>query len=170
MKYWLMALIMAILVISSCATSVQSMKNTGPLYTVDYVQGNDNSDARITLDTYGGCAAFTGRRANGTQEIQTPLKKGDRITEISAHGYGLTGYGNHGVAHVAIEAEEDWTDESQPTCVFIDTTAQGSLSPERRFIIHSDGNIEMPNLPKSDPHKPGYLWVDRNGFVRMSVN
>ena len=74
----------------------------------------------------------------------------------------------HGVAHVAIEAEEDWTDDSQPTRVIIDTTPAGSLFPIKHFIIHSDGSIEMPNLPRTDPQKAGYLWVDSRGYVRMS--
>ena len=127
------------LILNNNSTTPQA----APASTVLHLAGADGFIARALLDVYGTstCATFTGRAARGTAASPSALQSGDQITELSAHGYGATGYSASGRAHVRAEADENWTDASHPTRWIFDVTPSGTIVPVEALRIMSTGYI-----------------------------
>jgi len=131
---------------------------TATTNTVLHIAQADAAVGRLLVDVYGTstCAVFEGRAARGTAASPSALQSGDQITEISAHGYGATGYAPSGRGHVRFEADGNWTDTSNPTRLYIDVTPNSSTVPVEAMRITNAGWIGInQNTPVCRVHIVG---------------
>jgi hypothetical protein len=99
----------------------------------------------ISADTYSatGGPAYLGRRSRGTIASPSSTQAGDGLNAFIARGYGATAFGSNNVAAILLNAEENFTDTSQPTYIDFGTTASGSVSRSQRMRINSAGDISI---------------------------
>jgi hypothetical protein len=149
---------------NNAATPPTSTSNT-----VAHFAQSDGNIGRVIVDVYGTstCAVFEGRAARGTGASRSALQSGDQIVELSAHGYGATGYSSSGRGHVRFEADGNWTDASQPTRLVINVTPSASITPVEAMRILNSGYIGINyNAPDTYLHIYGD-HVGGTGLMHM---
>jgi len=102
-----------------------------------------NSEApKINLDAYGSISQISFRRANGTQATPSALLSGEQMANISAFGYGATGYTTSNRGFITFNADENWTDAAQGSRIaFATTSASTAAAATERMRINSSGNV-----------------------------
>jgi len=81
---------------------------------------------RHLLEGFGGVAAITFRRANGTLPSSlSAVQSGDNLAFFSVLGYGATGYNGNISAALFASATENWTDSAIGSKWTIQATANG---------------------------------------------
>lgn len=104
--------------------------------------GADATVARFEADSFGAIAAFTARRANGTDASPTALLSGDQIGAFNFHGFYVTG----GPAYSSVQANlagyaaQNWTSTNQGTKVVIRTTPNNSTTLTDALTVGQDGS------------------------------
>ena len=106
---------------------------------------NGATTTRIMLDSFGttGYAAFSGRSARGSSAAPSAIQLDDIITNLSAWGYGATGYSATARGALVLTADENWTDTAQGTRAGFFTTAPGTLLTLERIRVWGDGGISI---------------------------
>jgi filamentous hemagglutinin len=99
--------------------------------------------ADVFMGTGGGYAVFAGRAARGTVGSPSALQLGDEITNLSAWGYGATGYSAAARGYVSIFAAENWTDAAQGTRIGLFTTMPGGVVTSEKIRIWGDGGLQL---------------------------
>ena len=121
-----------------------------PIHQIGAVAPNVVSDTYLNT----GGPAYLGRRARGTFASPSATQAGDGLNAFIARGYGSTGFGTNNVAAILLNAEENFTDTSQPTHIAFGTTASGSITRSERMRIDSSGRV---GIGISSPTAPLHL-------------
>lgn len=104
------------------------------------VVGADSNVARVEADSFGAIAAFTARRANGTNASKTAIASGDQIGAFNYHGYYVTGGPAYSGVQASVQglATQNWTSTTLGTKVVISTTPNGSTALTTALTIDQD--------------------------------
>jgi hypothetical protein len=137
---------------SGGTAGVISLTSTGGVFTLKNVAGSDglvitNNTAApafgqgVDLVDDGGQAvfcttaygvndnpAFLGRQARGTAASPTASQTGDILSQLTAHGYGATGFSSSSRGKFQVLAAEDWTDAAQGSYINIQLTQPGTTT------------------------------------------
>lgn len=108
------------------------------------IVGANADSPRLQFDAYGTGALtlIVFRKANGTLASPSALNSGDQIGNISAWGYGATGYSTTNRGYISFFADEAWTDSAQGTRIVFATATAGAASPGvERMRITANGNV-----------------------------
>jgi hypothetical protein len=104
-----------------------------------------NQGATATLTSFntgfGNASTVRARRARGSAGAPTALLASDILLELTAQGYGTTGYGPAAVAAISMGTTQNWTDAAQGTQISFSTTPNGSTTPGTRMVISNSGNV-----------------------------
>jgi hypothetical protein len=104
--------------------------------------GSDGLNSRVENHSFGGYAAFTGVRADGTSASPTALAAGDCISSFSARGYAASGYSSASAGDIRIFANSSWaTAGNQDTYMIFETTSTGSVTVAERMRVTAAGNL-----------------------------
>jgi hypothetical protein len=106
------------------------------------ISGSGNTTVNVT--TYSANAfgpALTGKKARGTQAAPTSVLNNDALLDLSANGYGATGFAGLNSANISMRASENWTDTAQGSIMNFSTTASGTTGPVTRMTIGPTGNV-----------------------------
>ena len=98
----------------------------------------------INVTTYSPNAFgpnLIGKKARGTQGSPTSVLNNDALLDLSANGYGATGFANINSASISMRAAENWTDTAQGSIINFSTTASGTTAPISRMTIGPQGRI-----------------------------
>ena len=106
-----------------------------------YVVGADSVQTRITQDSFADYVAFTGRRSNGTAASPTATLSGEVISQFTGRGYGATQWAAASTGLLQIQAEENFTNTSNPTSVSILTTPSASVTAVEAFRFGPAGQF-----------------------------
>jgi hypothetical protein len=107
--------------------------------------------ADVFMGTGGGFAVFAGRAARGTVGSPSALQIGDEITNLSAWGYGSTGYSAAARGYVSIFAAENWTDTAQGTHIGLWTTTPSGIVTTEKVRVWGDGGIQIGGAFSESP-------------------
>jgi hypothetical protein len=108
------------------------------------IVGANADSPRLQFDAYGTGALtlIVFRKANGTLASPSALNSGDQIGNISAWGYGATGYSTSNRGYISFFADEAWTDSAQGTRIVFATATAGAASPGvERMRITANGDV-----------------------------
>jgi hypothetical protein len=102
----------------------------------------DGADTRIVLDAHGTGVhgALTIRSSRGTAASPSAIQAGDKIGEMGARGYGLTGFSGASLARIAMYANENWTDSDQGTKIVIEVAGNGTVAAEELATFTGGGS------------------------------
>jgi hypothetical protein len=121
--------------------------NSTALGTDIHVTGADNTQTRLTQDTFGTGAyvVFTGRAARGTAASPSQTQSGDTITQFTGRGFssGSLQFGNSSTGRVDVVAAENFTDTSRATNVQVFTTASGAITPTAVATFSSAAGLSV---------------------------
>ncbi|HEX3574564.1 MAG TPA: hypothetical protein VHU42_08200, partial [Rhodopila sp.] len=105
------------------------------------VIGKDATGVKVEVDGYGGTPGFAGRRADGTQAAPTAVAANDTLMQMSAFGYGATGFSAAFRASYNIYSAEGWTDTAQGTFHSFFTTAKGTTTTSEKARLSDAGHL-----------------------------
>lgn len=100
----------------------------------------DTVIARVECDAFGANAAFTCRRANGTNASKTAIASGDTLGAFNIHGYYVTGgpsYSNSQASMTGL-ATQNWTSTNQGTKLVFATTPNNSTTLTTALTLDQD--------------------------------
>jgi hypothetical protein len=120
------------------------------------INGNGNAGvtrvlADVAMGIGGGYAVFAGRACRGTLTAPSALQAGDEITNLSAWGYGATGYSSAARGFVSIFTAENWTDAAQGTRIGLWTTTPGTILTTEKVRIWGDGGLQIGGAFSASP-------------------
>jgi hypothetical protein len=92
------------------------------------------------MDSQGGSAVFTGRRANGTLASPTALLNNDVIAVVQGFGYGSTAYSAAARAFFRYRAAENWSDTAQGTYFELLLTPTTTAAATVRLAVQANGD------------------------------
>jgi len=101
---------------------------------------------------------LVGRKARGTAAAPTAVLNNDALFDLSANGYGATGFANFNAAGISMRASENWTDTAHGTQMQFSTTSNGASAPSLRMTINSLGSVGIGTSSASS------LFEVSNGF------
>jgi len=107
-----------------------------------FEQGHRRTNINVT--TYSANAFgpnLIGKKARGIQSAPTSVLNNDALLNLSANGYGATGFAAVDSAVISMRANENWTDTAQGSVINFSTTANGTTGPIQRMTIGSNGNV-----------------------------
>lgn len=108
-----------------------------------YAANADNANTRLSLDAFGnGVAAFSFRRALGTNGSKSALTTGSQIGIFGAAGWNGSAYGNN-AARIQFVATETWDGSKNGADIRFDTTANGSTALTNRMVVTHDGALQL---------------------------
>lgn len=58
-------------------------------------------------------SGLTGKKARGTAAAPTAVLNDDGLLDLSANGYGASGFAGVNSAYISMRAAENWTDTAQ---------------------------------------------------------
>jgi len=141
--------------------------------TLLHLIGGNSSNNRITIDSFGGYSVFSGRSARGTADSPSAVQANDLITEITARGYGATGYGADSTAKIGFYASENFSDSAKGTYLKFKTTPAGSTTAIDRLTIEDTGELLISHLGATNAlalTNPILVATsDANGFVQINM-
>lgn len=125
--------IAALEIVGSSTNTYQAVRNAGSMI---HITGNDNTAARVTVDTFGSGATaypiFTSRRARGTASSPTAVQTGDVLSRFTASGWGTSDYalGAGNVAPTSIDflALENFATANSGSSINFYTSPVGALT------------------------------------------
>ena len=82
-----------------------------------------------------------GKKARGTPGAPTAVLNNDALLDLSANGYGATGFAGVNSASISMRASENWTNTAQGSIMNFSTTANGTTAPTTRMTIGANGNV-----------------------------
>ena len=126
-------------ILSTAGGTVPS--GTLPTGTDLYVVGADSGQTRITQDSFASYVAFTGRRADGTAASPSAVQSGEVISQFTGRGYGASQWAAASTGLLQIQAEENFTNTSNPTSVSILTTPSASVTAVEAFRFGPSGQF-----------------------------
>jgi hypothetical protein len=125
--------------VSNNSAAVPANSATG---TILHLSNADATNTRLLIDTYGaGNSAIDFRHAGGTGASRTAIGDNDLIAQITAFGYGTTGYSSGARASIRMESGGAWTDADQPARIAFYTTPVGSTTQSETGRIDGSGNL-----------------------------
>lgn len=125
--------------VSNNSTALPANGATG---TVLHLGNADTTNTRLLIDTFGiANSAIDFRRSRGTAASRTALAADDLIAQITAFGYGATGYSSGARASIRMESSGIWTDTDQPARIAFYTTPVGSTTQVETVRADSSGNL-----------------------------
>jgi len=136
----------SIFINASTATSYEPPHTTG--YLLWGIE--QSSSARLVTDTYSNTngSVWTGRRARGTPAVPTALQTNDVIFRVAGTGYGTTEFENTSSGYIDVIATENFTDGAHGTKITLNTTNEGTNTPNTSLSVASDGTIiTAPQVP-----------------------
>lgn len=141
--------------------------------TLLHLIGGNSSNNRITIDSFGGYSVFSGRSARGTADSPSAVQANDLITEITARGYGATGYGADSTAKIGFYASENFSDSAKGTYLKFKTTPAGSTTAIDRLTIEDTGELVISHLGATNSialNNPILIATsDANSFVQINM-
>src|SRR5690606_10615 len=95
----------------------------------------------LTVNRYGGPqgATIVGRNMRGTDASPSATQAGDSLLGVGALGYSTDMFHSRSTALMAFIAEENFTNESNPTSINFFTTPSGSVERALRARITGSG-------------------------------
>jgi len=96
------------------------------------------------MSTYSNNAfgsEIIGRKAHGSAAAPTAVQNNDALLNLSATGYGTTGFAAASTAGISMRAAENWTDTAQGAVINFSTAATGTTTPVTRMTIGPNGNV-----------------------------
>ena len=90
--------------------------------------GKNTSTARIELNSFGGSAGQTFRRADGVASAPSAVQSGETLGFYGVRGYGATGYSSTDTGSFLARAAQNWTDSAQGTVAVLRATPNGSTT------------------------------------------
>jgi hypothetical protein len=123
----------ALNIVGSSTGVYQAVRNTGSMI---HVTGNDNTAARITVDTFGSGATaypiFISRRARGTAASPTAVQSGDVLARVTASGWGTSDYaltaGNIAPTSIDFFALENFSSANSGSSINFYTSPIGAVT------------------------------------------
>ena len=105
----------------------------------------DGQNSTIVLDAHGTSkhGKIASRASRGTAATPTATQSGDALAEITATGYGATGYGSSATATIRVSATENMTDSALGGKVDVLLVPNGSTSPATAATITST-TLDLP--------------------------
>jgi len=103
----------------------------------------DGQNADVSPRSYGedvrpGVSCF---RARGTRAAPAAVQTGDILVFIGGRGHGTTQFGPYSDAAVVFRAEGNFTDDSHPAAITLETTPANSTTRQERVRITADGRV-----------------------------
>ena len=78
------------------------------------VSGSGTTNVNVTTYSANGFGPnLIGKKARGTQGAPTAVLNNDALLDLSANGYGATGFASVNSAGISMRASENWTDTAQ---------------------------------------------------------
>ena len=151
-----------------------------PPQTVLRVSGADGTPPRLVLDGFGAPGHLALRAAAGNAAAPGPLQPGAAIGQVSAFGYGATGYAAAPRAQLAFLAPDAWSDASQPTRISLRTTPAGTTASAEAFAVEANGAVRLAPLVAApaaglalgqlyaDSTATALKWYTGAGWARIS--
>ncbi len=106
------------------------------------ISGSGTTNVNVT--TYSANAFgpnLIGKKARGTPGAPTAVLNNDALLDLSANGYGATGFAGVNSASISMRASENWTNTAQGSIMNFSTTANGTNAPTTRMTIGANGNV-----------------------------
>ena len=105
-----------------------------------------------------------GRKARGTGAAPTAVLNNDGLLDLSANGYGTTGFGASNAAIISMRASENWTDTAHGTVINFSTTANGTTTPSTRMTIGPSGNVGIGTFSAASHLEVEQWRIDNPAF------
>ena len=119
-----------------------SPSTTANLEVSNAVSGSGTTNVNVTTYSANGFGPnLIGKKARGTPGAPTAVLNNDALLDLSANGYGATGFASLNSASISMRASENWTNTAQGSIMNFSTTANGSAAPTTRMTIGSNGNV-----------------------------
>lgn len=138
--------------------------------TLLHVVGADSVLPRIVVDAFAASPAVNFRRSNGSAASPSAVITNDILFNLTAFGYGATGYSGGGRVGVLGYAAETWTDTAQGAYLMLGTTAIGSAAYVNRWQVTDSGhfvpvgnNVYTIGLTGTRPSKVWTVDLDVSG-------
>jgi hypothetical protein len=99
----------------------------------------DGAQAVYSTTAYGvgDNPAFLGRQARGSVASPSASQTNDILSQLTAHGYGTTGFSAGSRGKFAILAAENWTDTAQGTYIQAFLTGTGTTTPLQAMLVNN---------------------------------
>lgn len=116
-----------------------------PAQTALRVSGADGVAPRLVLDGFGanGPANLAFRAAAGTAAAPGAVQAGLSLGQVSASGYGTTGYSGSPRAQVQFVASETWTDAAQGARILVRTCPTGTVAAATAVTFEGNGSLGL---------------------------
>lgn len=109
------------------------------------IGGADNTVSRFTMDNASTGTSFgnqiTGRASRGTFAIPTALQALDPMLNVSARGYGATGFSSGALGSLLFQSAQNFNDTNMGTKAVIYTTSNNTTTQFGRVIVDNDGGV-----------------------------
>jgi hypothetical protein len=138
--------------------------NTSPLSTplptsVAQFGGPDGSNARVSIEAYGGAPAMDFRAASNTAASPAAVVTDQLIGLFTASGHNGSAFPAGASAAIQFKAGGAWTPSSTPSYVVLRTTPVGSTTPGDALRLGSDASVSAPGTIASTSPTTGTLTV-----------
>ena len=106
------------------------------------ISGSGTTNVNVTTYSANGFGPnLIGKKARGTPGAPTAVLNNDALLDLSANGYGATGFAGVNSASISMRASENWTNTAQGSIMNFSTTANGTNAPTTRMTIGANGNV-----------------------------
>src|SRR3954470_18090179 len=110
---------------------------------LDVSSGQINVPATTVTSTYANStlgAFILGRKTRGTAAAPSAVGNGDTLASFSGRGFATSNFGIGG-GGMSVSAAENWTDATQGTLMYFNTTANGTTASVPRMAITAAGDV-----------------------------
>jgi hypothetical protein len=104
---------------------------------VDLVMDGAQAVYATTAYGVGDNPAFLGRQARGSVASPSASQTGDILSQLTAHGYGATGFSAGSRGKFAVVASENWTDTAQGTYLQAFLTGTGTTTNLQAMLVNA---------------------------------
>ena len=141
-----------------CINANAAARQTQITGSVLQLTGADSQQSYIDFDTFAAAGSLTFRRADGTGASPSAVQLGEVLGQISARGYGATGYSAASRANMQFLAGQNWTDSAQGAGITFNTTPNGGTSTAEAARFTPSGDLLIGTT------------TDGNGKLQVSAN
>lgn len=103
--------------------------------------GPDLSTTRASIISYNGSPVLDFRRSNNTGALPSAVTSGNILGQLSASGYGATGWGSGTRARITFLADENWSDTAQGASIAFQTTPNTTVATATQLSISNAGVV-----------------------------